>query len=146
MALPKLQCPVKKRAWLEWQDKPNSGIGFGGLVAGESALAHYTSLADTGVKQWAIDQNAWLGLTKRANVKMLASGSADEALNERSQFSKEREVMEIEVWSYRPRIITSEEHIVDPLSLWLSLANSNDERIQITRETLLEQVWNKLPW
>lgn len=144
-ALPELQSPVKKRAWLAWRDKPNSEIGFGGLVTGESALAHYTSLADTGVKQWAIDQDAWLGLTKRGNVKILASGSADAALTERNQFSKEREVMEIEVWSYRPRIITSEEHAVDPLSLWLSLANSNDERIEIACETLLEQVWNSLP-
>lgn len=145
-ALPALQSPVKKRAWLVWRNKPNREIGFDGLVAGESALARYTSLADTGTKQWAIDQDIWPDLAKLADVKVLASQSAEAALNERSQFSKEREVMEIEVWSYSPKIITPEERTVDPLSLWLSLANSNDERIEIARETLLEQVWNTLPW
>jgi len=145
-ALPALQNPVNKRAWLVWRNKQNWQPGFDGLVAGESALAHYTSLADTSIKQWAIGQDAWPNLAKRADVKMLASQSAEAALNERSKFSKQREVMEVEIWAYSPTVITPDKRWVDPLSLWLGLATSNDERVEIARETLLEQVWSTLPW
>lgn len=144
--LPALQSPVSKRAWLVWRNKQNWEIGFDGLVAGESALAHYSSLADTGTKQWAIGQEAWSKLAKHADVKILASQSAGTAINERGQFSKERAVMEVEVWAYYPQSIMPDKAWVDPLSLWLSLAANNDERIEIARETLLEQVWNTLPW
>jgi|SRR5690625_98744 len=145
-ALPAFQNPVKKRAWLVWRNNQNWKVGFGGLVAGESALAHYTSLADTSINQWAIGQDAWPSLAKQADVKILASRSAEAALNERSQFSKEREVMEVEVWIYSPKIITHDKPWVDPLSLWLSLATSTDERVEIAREDLLERVWSTLPW
>lgn len=144
-ALPALQNPVNKRAWLVWRNKQNWEPGFDGVEAGESALAHYTSLADSGIKQWAIGQDIWPKLAKRPDVKMLVSQSAEAALNERSQFSKEREVMAIEVWTYSPKVITPDKRWVDPLSLWLSLATSTDERVEIARETLLEQVWSTLP-
>lgn len=145
-ARPALQSPVSKRAWMVWRDKQNRGTGFDGLVAGESALAYYTSLADAGIQQWAIGQDTWPKLAKHADVKILASQSAGTAINERGQFSKERAVIELEIWAYNPQAITPDKAWVDPLSLWLSLAANNDERIEIARETLLEQLWSTLPW
>ena len=145
-ALPALRNPVSKRAWLISRNKQNVELGFEGWIAGESALAHYTSLADTNIKQWAIGQDAWPRLVKRADVKILASQSAEAALNERSKFSKEREVIEVEIWAYNPTVIASEERWIDPLSLWLSLGANTDERVEIARDALLEQVWSTLPW
>lgn len=145
-ALPALQSPVNKRAWVVWRDKKKGQLSLGGRMAGESALAHYTSLADTGIQQWAISQNAWPNFVKRSDIKVLASQSAEPAFNESSQFRKEREAMEIEVWAYNPNAITPDKPWVDPLSLWLSLGANNDERVEIARETLLEQAWSKSPW
>ena len=145
-ALPALQHPVNKRVWVVWRNKKDWEIGFDGLVAGVSALAHYTSLADTGIKQWAIGQDAWPTLAKRSDVKILASQSAVAINNQSNKFSSEREVMEVEVWVYTPAAITPDKPWVDPLSLWLSLATNQDERVEIARETLLEQVWSTLPW
>lgn len=141
-ALPALQNPVNKRAWLVLRSVQNWEIGFDGVVAGETALAHYTSLADTGIKQWAMGQDAWSNLAKRADVTILASQSAEDGIHKRSQFGKEPELMEIEVWSYSPKVIAPDKRWVDPLSLWLSLATSKDERVEIAREGLLEQVWS----
>ncbi len=145
-ALPALQSPVNKRAWVVWLNKKHWDMQLDGALTGESALAHYTSLADTGIKQWAIGQDTWPDLAKRADVKVLASQSARPAFDESSQFRKEREVMEIEVWAYNPNAVTPDKPWVDPLSLWLSLATHKDERTEIAREALLEQVWSTLPW
>jgi len=44
--------------------------------------------------------------------------------------------MKIEIWSYSPDLL-SESPVVDPLSLYLSLRNSEDERVQQQLETLI---------
>ena len=61
-------------------------------------------------------------------------------------FSNGREEVELEIWTYRPDAITPDKPCVDPLSLWLSLASNTDERVEMARESLLEQVWSVLPW
>ena len=49
-------------------------------------------------------------------------------------------VFEIEIWSYQPGLLTKDNSI-DPLSLYLSLENMNDERIAIELTALLEEVF-----
>jgi hypothetical protein len=49
----------------------------------------------------------------------------------------EQATAKIEVWSYEPKLLGDNE-AVDPLSLYLSLRNSADERIQQQIELLLE--------
>lgn len=145
-ALPVLQSPVTKRAWVATKDKENWKLGSDGCIAGESALAHYTSLADSSIKQRAFAQDEWSSLETRDDVKVLATQPAGQPTNESSQFRKDRETMEIEVWAYNPIKIAPGKPWVDPLSLWLSFGANTDERIEIARETLLEQVWSTLPW
>jgi len=51
----------------------------------------------------------------------------------------ENATAKIEVWSCNPRLL-ADGHTVDPLSLYLSLRNSPDERVQQQLEQLVEQV------
>ena len=45
----------------------------------------------------------------------------------------------IEIWKYSP-LLLSETKVVDPLSLYLSMKDMEDERIQTSLEELLEKV------
>lgn len=49
------------------------------------------------------------------------------------------EALEIEVWSYSPSLFAIGD-LVDPLSLYLSLRHSDDERVAGSLEELLEKV------
>lgn len=137
-ALPRLQNPVKKRMWVIGQDREQ----WRGQMSGEAALAHYTALADNGVSQWAMSAGDWPVFIERTGVHVLKSS----ALNEYSHFRNDRDVTELELWIYSPDVIALDKSCVDPLSLWLSFAKNTDERIEIARESLLEQVWSQLPW
>ena len=48
---------------------------------------------------------------------------------------------EIQVWKYNPKMLSTE-GVVDKLSLYLSLKDNEDERIQIELERLI----NEMPW
>ncbi len=141
-ALPALQNPVSKRIWVVWRDRKTWKATFEGRMTGESALAHYTSLAGTGINQWAITSTAWSALAKQKDVHVLASQPSDD----NSHFRKDREATELELWTYNPDVVDPGKPWVDPLSLWLSFTTNTDERIEISRESLLEQVWSTLPW
>lgn len=140
-ALPKLQNPVTKRAWIVFKDKEKSNFEFDRWQAGESAMAHYTALSANRT-HWAVSSNTWAALIKRKDVHILES----KAKNDINHFQQDREAIEIEIWAYTPKIINSDSSFVDPLSLWLSIEENPDPRIEIEREFLLEQVWKKLPW
>ena len=49
--------------------------------------------------------------------------------------------LQLEVWRYDPQILTEEE-TVDPFSLYLSLKETEDERI----ESALTEMMEKLQW
>lgn len=137
-----LQSPVTKRVWVFPRNQKSWKTDFTGRMAGASALAHYTDLADTHISQWAIISDTWSALAKNKDVQVLASQSPGET----SHLRKDREVIELELWAYNPDVITTNKSWVDPLSLWLSFEANTDERIAIARESLLQQVWDILPW
>ncbi|ABC28053.1 conserved hypothetical protein [Hahella chejuensis KCTC 2396] len=137
-----LQSPVTKRVWVSQLSHKSLNVNLMGRMTGESALAHYTDLADTHASQWAITSDTWSALTKSKDVQILASQPSDET----SHLRKDREVIELELWAYNPDVITSNKSWVDPLSLWLSFEANTDDRIEIARESLLEQVWSTLSW
>lgn len=137
-----LQSPVTKRIWVVWRDPKKWKGTFEGYMAGETALAHFTSLADSGVSQWAITSEVWSTLAKRKEVHVLADQPTDNS----TYIRRDREATGMEVWTYRPGAVAQDTQWVDPLSLWLSFSENTDERIEIARDTLLEQVWSTLPW
>lgn len=96
------------------------------LVAGLSALAEQTNLAEP---QWpvrAVTSRQWLSAT-RVGLTSLPE--------------PEPGTVEWQVWIYDPALGTSRK-IVDPLSLTLSLQSESDERVQLALEGLKE----KYPW
>jgi len=109
-ALPMLRDPVKKSVWA----MPDSTVQKQARLAGESALAHATLLAEPVHPVYAISSEQW----KRA-----------QQLGMRALPSPEPGACLWQIWRYDPNICPVAGS-VDPLSLILSLRNERDERVQ----------------
>lgn len=93
--------------------------------AGLMALADYTMLAEPSHEIYAIGQQEW-------TLCGLIKDTVDVTL-------PDEQVVEVQVWSYSPRLFANEQ-LVDPLSLYLSLRDNKDERVESALNELLEQV------
>lgn len=93
----------------------------GMMISGVNALASYTMLNEESRQCWAITKKE----LKNLNVV------TDEQFGEN----------EIQVWKYNPKMLSTE-GVVDKLSLYLSLKDNEDERIQIELERLI----NAMSW
>jgi len=144
-ALPLLASPVLKTCWLRWEHP-----GYPALLAGITALSQKTMLADDPLPTYALDRESF-----RANL---------EGGLYRGCPGPEEATVRMEAWRYNPLLLGAEgvkaktsrylESIgshpkpqtisttVDPLSLYLSLRDNNDERVQQQLEHLMESV----PW
>jgi len=118
-ALPLLQTPVKKVYFLE--HLPQSDFVY---RASFSALAYYTDLAEGETKYFAVSQHDFNTLKKKKKIQIVDSGEAQ---------------VHLQVWKYAPGILASAQN-VDPLSLYLSLKDQEDERVQKALDALPEQV------
>lgn len=121
-ALPQLDTPVRKQMF------------FSGLMpsakysrAGQSALAEYSLLAAPDIPAFALAAKAW-------EKQILRQKPMEVAVPEPGD-------MEIQLWKYAPERF-AEKGIVDRLSLFLSMRENEDERVQSALETLLEE----MPW
>ena len=123
LAKPYLRSPVKR---IEWASPVPRLHPSQAPVAGMSALAEQTMVADPKWPVRAISTQHWLSAT-RAGVDRLPEPIAG--------------AYEWQIWTYDPNL-GSARKIVDPLSLTLSLEAENDERIQLALEELKEQ----RPW
>jgi hypothetical protein len=117
-AKPRLRSPVRKTRGADFRPK-----GATTLLAGESALAHYTSLGEPTRTTFAIHANDWKRLALDHALDMVEMTDDPPFL--------------VETWSYDPRVLARREDLVDPLSLYLSL-DLVDERMEIAAEELLE--------
>lgn len=117
---PQLTSPVKKTRWVHW-GKPADPA----LLAGMSALSRWTMIADDRLPTYALP----LAVFQDFLEKGVCVGSRD----------AENATARIEVWSYNPHLLGND-RMVDPLSLYLSLRNSADERVQQQLEQLIEAV------
>lgn len=110
-AQPLLASPVSRRRYMV-------GVAASarkGLAGGISALAAYSALAEPGVPVVALDRAKAKSLLDARGVQELPD--ADEA------------ELEVELWSYEPGLL-SDGPAVDRLSLYLSLRDDTDERVQ----------------
>jgi hypothetical protein len=119
-AQPLLRTPVKKRICTE-----RTRVAPGGHTAGLAALAEYTMLAPPPRSTVALSQKRWLALRQETQFVEVPEQDAN--------------ALEIEVWSYSPAQFADGD-LVDPLSLYLSLRDTNDERVEASLEELMEQV------
>jgi DNA-binding MarR family transcriptional regulator len=93
-------------------------------LAGESALAHYTMLAEPRIAQRALAAAQW----KTVQSTFLLKVGFD---------FDDRDRIELETWRYDPRTLARTD-VVDPISLYLSARHDPDERIVQAAQQLLE--------
>ncbi|MBO6577093.1 MAG: hypothetical protein JJ896_15005 [Rhodothermales bacterium] len=120
LALSYLRSPIKRRSVIQ----RNSALDAA-PIAGLSALAEYTMMAHPRRPTRALSQEAW----QKVRV----------SLDTTSIPQQDPDAITIEVWSYSPSVISHRE-CVDHLSLFLSLRDSEDERVTAALDELLEQV------
>jgi hypothetical protein len=98
-------------------------------ISGFSGLAHYSNLAEPTQKTIAMDSENWRGLKKQGRVVELAY--------------PEPESIKIEVWRYNPDLF-AKEGVTDPLSVFLSLRNETDERVESSLGEMMDDIsWLK---
>ena len=117
---PHLYSPVKKTCWIQWE-RPAAPA----LLAGMSALSQRTMIAADRLPTYALSFAMFQDFIERA----ICTDCRD----------AEHATARIEIWSYPPERLGDNE-MVDPLSLYLSLRDSGDERVQQQLEQLIAEV------
>jgi len=119
-ALPHLRLPVKENVWLKAliDELPV-------CQAGLTALARYSMLTPPKRQVYAIFAKDWKAIKRKYLHEIISY--PDEA------------AYELEVWSYSPGLFANGK-IVDPFSLYLSLRDSKDERVESAMEEMMESI------
>jgi hypothetical protein len=117
-----LLSPVKDRRYLTKLSPSRDGIS-----AGLSALAEYTMIAEPLNPVYACTLDEWNVMLDDPGVEVLPEADPGG--------------IEIEIWTYDPRIC-AKNALADPLSLYVSLQGSPDERI----ESALQELTREFPW
>lgn len=116
-----LRSPVKRR-----HHALPKGSKLPGLRASLSALAQCSALAEPATEVIALTPNQWNVARRSGRLTEVPTHDAG--------------VIEVELWSYAPAILADD--VVDPLSLYLSLRESDDERVQAA----LDEMMGTLQW
>ncbi len=116
-AQPFLRSPVIKRMFVR-QPHPNPQH----LQAGLAALSHYTMLAPPAQPVFALHQRDWK-TSPHWQDKMLIPRQDPDAV-------------EIEIWRYQPDLL-AKQGVVDQLSLYLSLKENGNERVQAALDEMI---------
>lgn len=120
-ASPLLRSPVQRTVWTSAPSQPDLPMRLAGL----SALARRSMLAEPQLPVHAVSRTAWQSIKSNLNQLPEAMPGA----------------YEWQLWNYNPALQPNSD-TVDPLSLSLSLRDSTDERVQSALDVLKEQ----LPW
>ena len=116
-ALELLRDPVSKVEWVKMHDMEKWNLS----LAGESALSRMSDLNPPRNTCYAVGRSKWKEMQK------------DEiSISERP----DPEDIQLQVWRYDPDI-TSQNGMVDPFSLYISLRSEKDERVQGALEDLI---------
>lgn len=122
-AQPLLRNPVTKHHLIRCPPGAKPSVCRCGL----DALAHYSMLAEPKGMSFALGREDWKVFRQNAQAEV-AMGDEPEA-------------MTIELWSYAPALL-ADDGWVDRLSLYLSLRDTEDERVQAA----LDQMIKEIPW
>jgi len=118
--LPFLQSPVKKRFYIKTEYK-----GQPGPLSGLSALAHYSMIAEPQNPVFAFCSKAWKTFCQNHNFNLIPF--------------QEPDTCEIEIWSYDP-LLFGKNDIVDRLSLYVSLKDNKDERVESALDRMVKEI------
>jgi len=119
-AEPLLKTPVKSRHTIHMTREGNHP----GPQAGLSALAHYSMLAEPENVTIALGREDWKSFLKKSAAKTV--------------IEDEPGTMAVEVWGYAPTLFAGDGW-VDRLSLYLSLRDTKDERVQAALERMMKE-------
>lgn len=122
-AEPLMQNPVKVVHFAD--EKPD-----GGLLGGINALAHYSSLNPEDCPAYAISEEQFRRLRKEGRLQGLNPIEGN---------------VKIEVWKYPPIPMGQQAglKVVDKLSLYLTLKDEQDPRVEKELEHLMQTIWSK---
>lgn len=130
LALPRMRSPVQRVVYAKMFAYPPPA-GLGDVVyAGLSALTRRTMLAKDGPDVFACSRESWSGWKKWVQIMPHRDEGADE----------------VQIWSYPPTLKDwpvqgKKSSAVDPLSLYLSMQENDDPRVQLALDEMMEQVW-----
>lgn len=113
--LPFLRTPVRKRVFVD-----ASITRLRSVQAGATALAHYSSIAEPDVPVYALAKDKWKALRHKIREAPEPESGSEE----------------IELWDYDPELF-EENQMADRLSVFLSLKESTDERVQAALEEMM---------
>jgi len=122
VALPLLVNPVYKRIYV---DEMPEGMHL--FQANESALPEYSDMNPSQQKYYAIEKGKYYDLQKNGQLK--------NPNDYEGMFC-------LELWKYNPAILTeriTKQDNVDPLSLYLSLRDIHDERVEMALKNITEK-------
>ena len=114
-----LRDPVRQRVRVPEAMLPREVV----IHAGESALAAQTSLAEPAEPVYAFASRRWLN--QASDFPVIPMPDVGTCV--------------VELWRYPPDT-TASQGLVDPLSLYLSLRDSHDERVRLALQQLMEQI------
>jgi DNA-binding MarR family transcriptional regulator len=116
-----MKSPVKKRVWVE-EIRMTQDL----LIGGISALASYSNLSKDRQPTYAINTELYKQLQRNHNL-----------IDENIRYGQ----IAVEIWKYDPKILVIKKNNVDPISLYLSLQENEDERIQQALEQMIDELW-----
>lgn len=119
-ALPFLRTPVRKTYWIQW-NSPD----YPALLAGTSALSRESILADDALPTYAL----WYKTFQK---------NLEQGLFHGCRCAEDADI-KMESWSYNPLTTSDNADVVDKLSLYLSLRDNPDDRIQQQLEHLIHK-------
>lgn len=124
-AMPMLSSPVRKSRWVRWE-QPD----YPALTSGLTALSRRTMIEDDRLPTYAMQSKV---VTQNLEIGTF-SGCRD----------AHEATIKLEAWSYEPKLLADNNETVDPLSLYLSLCDSADDRVQGELNRMMEELgWSQ---
>lgn len=118
-ALPRLRNPISKTVRVLEYDLDQKNM----LAAGTTALSVWSMLSQPPYPEYAVSRDAWKAMQKRGAKEIPV---------------EEPGTCLLQVWCYDPCVLQVD-GLTDPFSLYLSLQNDTDERIQMALDEMMEQ-------
>lgn len=115
-----MRSPVTRRVYIQPVKKR-----WAGVAAGLSALAHYSMLVPPANPVYALGTNDW-------KVMKILNTIVELSVEEPQSY-------EVEIWNYSP-LLFQKNGVVDHFSLYLSLKDSTDDRVQSALEKMMEDI------